>query len=199
MPVKAENTDRVVGILRARSYLIEYKRNPNLRLRGVIKPPYLVRKDAKIDDLLTDMRQHKLQVAMVLDDQKKVVGLVTIEDILEELVGEIFDEEDIVDQNFQALGGDYYRVNTHMLVGTLYERAGMGKAPRGLVSRPIITLVLETLGRMPEQEESFLYDHLEITVDTVEDGRPTFVVVHFLDDEALAERLASNEEKEVDA
>ena len=118
---------------------------------------------------------------------------------MEELVGEIFDEEDIVDQNFQALGGDYYRVNTHMLVGTVYDRAGMGKAPRGLVSKPVITLVLETLGRMPEQDESFLYDHLEITVDTVEDGRPTFVVVHFLDDEALAERLATNEEKEVDA
>ena len=58
--------------------------------------------------------------------------------------------------------------------------------------------MLETLGRMPEQDESFLYDHLEFTVDTIEDGRPTFVIIHFLDDEALAERLAEKTEKEVE-
>ena len=199
LPVKADNSERVVGILRTRTYLIEYKRNPNVKLRSLMKSPYRVRKDAKIDDLLNDMRQHKIQLAMVLDDDKKVVGLVTIEDILEELVGEIFDEEDVVDQNFQALGGDKYLVNTHMLIGTVYERAGMGKAPRGLVSKPMISLVLESLGRMPEQDESFLYDHLDITVDSVEDGRPTYVVLHFLDDEALAARLAEAEEKEVEA
>ena len=199
IPVYAGNPDRIIGTLRIRTFLSEYRRNPHVKLRSLLSAPRFVREDAKIDDILTMMRQQKQHIALVRDEKRKILGLVTIEDILEELVGEIFDEEDIVDQNFQALGGDHYRVNTHMLVGTLYERAGMGKAPRGLVSRPLITLVLETLGRMPEQEESFLYDHLEITVDTVEDGRPTFVVVHFLDDEELAERLASNEEKEVDA
>ena len=199
IPVYAGNPDRIIGTLRIRAFLTEYRRNPHVKLRSLLSAPRFVREDAKIDDILTDMRQHKHHIALVRDEKRKILGLVTIEDILEELVGEIFDEEDIVDRNFQALGGDKYLVNTHMLVGTVYERAGMGKAPRGLVSKPLITLVLEALGRMPEQEESFLYDHLEITVDTVEDGRPTYVEVHFLDDEALAERLAAAEAKEVDA
>ena len=199
IPVYAGNPDRIIGTLRIRTFLSEYRRNPHVKLRSLLSAPRFVREDAKIDDILTFMRQQKQHIALVRDEKRKILGLVTIEDILEELVGEIFDEEDVVDQNFQTLGGDHYRVNTHMLVGTLYERAGMGKAPRGLVSRPLITLVLEALGRMPEQDESFLYDHLEITVDTVEDGRPTFVVVHFLDDEELAARLAPAEEKEVDA
>ncbi len=199
IPVYAGNPDRIIGTLRIRTFLTEYRRNPHVKLRSLLSAPRFVREDAKIDNILTDMRQHKHHIALVRDEKRKLLGLVTIEDILEELVGEIFDEEDIVDRNFQALGGDKYLVNTHMLVGTVYERAGMGKAPRGLNSKPLITLVLEALGRMPEQEESFLYDHLEITVDTVEDGRPTYVVVHFLDDEALAQRLAPAEEKEVDA
>ena len=199
IPVYSGNPDRIIGTLRIRTFLTAYRRNPNVKLRSLISLPHFVREDAKIDDILTDMRQHKHHIAMVRDENRQILGLVTIEDILEELVGEIFDEEDVVDRNFQALGGDKYLVNTHMLVGTVYDRAGMGKAPRGLVSKPLISLVLEALGRMPEQEESFLYDHLEITVDTVEDGRPTFVLVHFLDDEALAERLAVAEEKGVDA
>ena len=198
IPVYAGNPDRIIGTLRIRTFLTEYRRNPHVKLRSLLSAPRFVREDAKIDDVLTDMRQHKHHIALVRDEKRKILGLVTIEDILEELVGEIFDEEDIVDRNFQTLGGDKYLVNTHLLMGTLYERAGLYKAPRGLVSKPVISLILETLGRMPEQDESFLYDHLEITVDTIEDGRPTYVVVHFLDDEALAARLAPAEEKEVE-
>ena len=199
LPVKAENSERVVGILRTRNYLIEHRRNPNLRLRSVMKSPYLVRKDAKIDDLLTEMRQHKIQVAMVLDDQKKVVGLVTIEDILEELVGEIFDEEDVVDQNFQTLGGNKYMVNTHMLVGTAYERMGLGSAPRKIASKPMLSFILETLGHLPQEEESFLYENMQYTAKTVVDGRLTEVTVHILDEEDLAALKAAESDKEVTA
>lgn len=197
LPIKAENSDRVVGILRTRTYLIQYKRNPHLKLRSVMKPPYLVRKDAKIDDLLTDMRQHKLQIAMVLDDSKKVVGLVTIEDILEELVGEIFDEEDVVDQNFQALGGNKYMVNTHLLISDAYERMGLGTAPRRIAAKPLLSFILETLGHLPEEDESFLYENLEFTAKTVVDGRITETIIHILDDEALAARLAEKSDEEV--
>lgn len=197
LPVKAANSERVVGILRTRAYLAAYKQNPNVKLRSVMKPPYLVRKDALIDGLLTNMRQHKLQVAMVLDEEKKIVGLVTIEDILEELVGEIFDEEDIVDQNFQTLGGNKYMVNTHMLVGTAYERMGIGAAPRQIAAKPLLSFLLETLGRLPEEDESFVYDDLEFTAKTLVEGRVTEVIIHVLDEEDLAELNSEELNEEV--
>ena len=196
LPIKAENSERVVGILRTRTYLIEHKRNPNVRLRSVMKSPYLVKKDAKIDDLLTDMRQYRIQVAMVVDDAKKVIGLVTIEDILEELVGEIFDEEDIVDKNFQTLGGNKYAVNTHMLMSTVYERTALGTAPRRIAGKPLLSFILETLGHIPEEDESFLYENIKFTAKTVEDGRLTEVLVHVLDEEELA-ALKAEEGEEV--
>ncbi|MBR3715115.1 MAG: HlyC/CorC family transporter [Clostridia bacterium] len=197
LPVKAENSERVVGILRTRNYLIEHKRNPSIRLRSVMKPPYFVRKDAKIDDLLTEMKQRKLQVAMVLDDTKKVVGLVTIEDILEELVGEIFDEEDIVDQNFRTLGGNKYMINTHMLMSTAYERMSLGVAPRRIATKPMLSFILETLGHLPEEDETFLYENISYTAKTIENGRLTEVLVHVLDEDDLAALNAAKAEEEV--
>lgn len=199
LPVKSENSDRIVGILRTRTYLIEYKRNPNVKLRSIMKTPYRVSKDAKIDDLLTDMRQHKLQIAIVLDDQKKHVGLITIEDILEELVGEIFDEEDVVDQNFQTLGGNKYMVNTRMLISNAYERMGLGAAPRNIAVKPLLSFILETLGHLPEEDESFIYGNLEITAETVTDGRVSEVIIHVLDEDDLAELKAKQADGEVKA
>ena len=197
LPVKADNSQRVVGILRTRTYLIEYKKNPNVRLRSVMMPPYRVRKNARIDELLNDMRQHKIQIAMVLDDDKKVVGLVTIEDILEELVGEIFDEEDIVDKNFQALGGNKYIVNTHMVISAVYERMGIGKAPRNIASKPLLSFLLESLGHLPEEDESFVYSNMEFTAETVVGGRVTEVLIHILDEEDIAQLEAARSGEEV--
>jgi len=125
LPIKAEKSERVVGLLRTRTYLIEYKRNPNVKLRSVMKPPYRVHKDAKIDDLLTDMRQHKIQTAMVYDDEKAVVGLVTIEDILEELVGEIWDEHDEVEYAIEEVGKNEYIVKGSASIDEFFEFFGI--------------------------------------------------------------------------
>ena len=199
LPVKAANSNRVIGVLRTRTYLKEYRRNPKLQVRSVMTPPYVIKKDTKIDTLLTYMRQHKLQMAIVQDDSKSVVGLVTLEDILEELVGEIFDEEDIVDKNFGALGGNKYAVNTHMIVSEVYERMGLGKAPRLIAGKPLLSLMLETLGRLPAEDESFMYENLEITPKTVVNGRVSEVVIHILDEDDLAARDASARDGEVKA
>ena len=195
IPVYSGAPDHIVGTMRIRSFLTEYRKNPRLKVRSVLAAPYFVKETAKIGDILTDMRQHKRHMAMVQDEDKKIVGLVTIEDILEELVGEIFDEEDIVDQNFQALGGNKYLINTHVLMGNAYERMGIGPAPRSVAAKPILSFVLETLGHLPEEEEAFLYGDLEFTAETVEEHRLTEVIVHILDEEDLAQRLAATEQE----
>ena len=199
IPVYAGDPNRIIGTLRVRKFLAEYRRNPKITVRAVLSKPHFVTEDAKIDDLLTDMRQHKNHMAIVRDKNKRVTGLVTIEDILEELVGEIFDEEDEVDQDFQTLGGNRYLVNTHILLGTLYERIGLCEAPERLASKPLLSLMLETIGRLPEVEESFTVGDLEFTIETVENQRPTRTYVRVLDEEELAQRAAAAEERQVDA
>ena len=159
--------------------------------------PYIVRDNAKIDNLLTHMRQHKIQMAIVQDESKKVVGLVTIEDILEELVGEIYDEEDIVDKNFCTLGGNKYVVNTRMLVSDVYERMGIGVAPKNIAHKPLLSVMLEKLGRLPNEDEEFYYGEMKIIPKSVTNGKPTEVVVQILDEEELARRAAEKEEVRV--
>jgi CBS domain containing-hemolysin-like protein len=199
IPVYSGTIDNMVGTLRIRRYLMEYRRNPKVRLRNLLTPPYFVRENAKIDDLLDDMRQHKHHIAVVQDENKHTVGLVTIEDFLEELVGEIFDEEDVVDDDFHALGGNKYRVNSHMLMGEVYERMGLATARKQIASKPLISFMLESVGTLPAEGASFLYENLEFTVLTVENQRPTEVLIHILDEEDLAARAAEAAEKEVEA
>lgn len=197
LPVKAANSERIIGVIRTRNFLKEYRRNPKVVLRSVMVSPYVIREKTKIDVLLSHMRQHKLQMAIVQDENKQVVGLVTIEDILEELVGEIFDEEDVYDKNFQALGGNKYMVNTHMLVGTAYERMGLTKAPKAIASKPLLSFILESLGHLPREEESFVYEKLEITPKTFENGRVIEVIIHILDDEDIEKMMSSEVGEEV--
>ncbi len=199
IPVYAGDANRIIGTLRVRTFLTEHRRNPKIKVRSLLSQPYFVAEDARINDVLTDMRQHKHHMALVRDENKHITGLVTIEDILEELVGEIFDEEDVVDQNFQALGGNRYLVNTHMLVGNLYERIGLSAAPRGVAAKPLLSLMLENLGKLPEVEESFVIDDLEFTVETVENQRPVRTFVRVLDEEELAAQSVKAAEEEVEA
>ena len=194
LPVKAANSDRIVGILRTRTYLREYRRNQRVNIRAVMTTPYIVRDNAKIDKLLSHMRQHKIQMAIVQDEKKRVVGLVTIEDILEELVGEIYDEEDIIDKNFCALGGNKYVVNTRMLIEDVYERMGVGKAPKHIANKPLLSLMLERLGRLPNEDEEFLYEGMKITPKSFECGKPSEVVVQLVEGDEV---ISSTEEVRV--
>ena len=199
LPVRAANSDRIVGILRVRTYLKEYRRTRRVNIRSIMTTPYIVRENAKIDDLLTHMRQHKIQMAIVQDEKKHVVGLVTIEDILEELVGEIYDEEDIVDKNFCTLGGNKYIINTRMLVSVAYERMGIGVPPKRIANKPLLSIMLEKLGRLPKEDEEFLYEGMLIVPKTVVGDKPTEVFVHILDEEELAEYKAASSGEEVTA
>ncbi len=95
MPVTNGSMDHIIGIMSTRTFLKEYMANKNFDLRSTLSKPHYVRTTDGIHDLLDNMRSHKKYIAIVRDESNKVQGLVTIEDFLEELVGEIWDEDDV--------------------------------------------------------------------------------------------------------
>ncbi len=180
LPVYEGSIDHILGVLHMRVFLRAYMKDPNVDVRSLLMPAIFVSPTAQIDDLLTEMRQHKFHLAVVSDENKNTLGLLTIEDFLEELVGEIWDEDDEVDENFLNFGGNRYCVNTHMTVGEACERMGTRCPRRQVANRPLISLLLEKFGHMPEEEESFVYYNMEITVKKVENNRAESVIIHLL-------------------
>lgn len=183
LPVYEGDLDHIVGTLQIRTFIREYRKNPNVGLRELLIPPFHVDPNAKIDDLLSEMRQHKCYLAIVSDEEKHTQGLITIEDFLEELVGEIWDEDDVVDKNFVKLGGNRFRVNPRMTLGEVCHRIGIKPPDKRRASRPLLSIILEHFGRIPEEEEIFTLGELEITIEEVEDNKITAIDVHLLSPE----------------
>ena len=194
LPVYRGSIDNIIGVLQIRHFLRAYMKNPKVRLRTLLMPCYKVQPKAMIDELLDEMRQHKFYLGVVSDEDGTTLGLVTIEDFLEELVGEIWDEDDVVDDNFVKLGGNRFLVNTHMTLSELCGRIGIDCPDSRSAEFPIISILLENFGKIPEEEESFiLNDTLEFTVEEVENNRVKSVVAHLLSEEDLAELEAEAE------
>jgi CBS domain containing-hemolysin-like protein len=99
IPVYINNIDNIIGVLFVRSYLKKYLENPDISIQETLTPPYFVSPKVKLDDILEGFKKHSTHMAFVRDASKHLIGMVTMEDVLEELVGET-DEKTI-----NALGG----------------------------------------------------------------------------------------------
>lgn len=185
IPVFDGNIDNIIGTLPIRSFIKEYYKNPSLNIRDLLIPPFFVKANAKIDDLLTVMRQHKFYLAVVGGDSGETLGIVTIEDFLEELVGEIWDEDDVVDQSFTKLGGNKFRIDTKMIISEAFAKMHCEVPDGHIAPRPILSWIIETFGKIPEEGDSFTYKNIEITVDTVENGRVTHVEMRVMSEAEL--------------
>lgn len=186
LPVYDGDIDNIIGTLPIRNFIKEYYKDPALNIRNMLIPPFFVKEDSKIDDLLTVMRQHKFYLAVVSGTKGETLGIVTIEDFLEELVGEIWDEDDVVDNNFTKLGGNKFRVNTKMTAAVALEKMHCDVPEPHIANRPILSWVIETFGKIPDEGDSFIYRDIEITIDTVEDGRVSYVEMRIMNSSELA-------------
>ena len=189
LPVYVGSIDNIIGIVHTRTYLREYMKNPrlNIRSKAVLMPAYRVKPDAMIDDLLEEMRQHKFYLAVVSDGDGKTLGLVTIEDFLEELVGEIWDEDDIVDKNFISLGGNRYQINTHMTLGEIGRRLERSPFPSENPMRPLLSVILEHFGSLPDEDDSFTLDGTEVSDFDINGQTVLSAVIHVPDEDTAKE------------
>ena len=168
-----DTIDQVVGILHQKDFYVNGKMTGQ-PIAEIMTEPMFVYQHTKIRDILKMLQHQKSHIAVVVDDFGGTLGIVTMEDILEELVGEIWDEHDEVEEDFKKLGESSYRVDCSVSLEDFMEFFDV-KLESDSVS--VGVWVMEQLNRVPTQGESFHVQHLEITVSELSAHRVASITV----------------------
>lgn len=167
MPVIGASTDDIVGILYAKDllrYLSTDNEGRNLSLKDIVREPFYVSETTGIDKLLESMKRRGVHLAIVVDEYSGVAGLVTMEDVLEEIVGEIVDEYDTAeDTGIRALGQGNLDVAAWVHLDDLAEQFGFD-LPQDEDYDTIGGFVYAQLGRIPKKRDVVAWKQLRLTV-----------------------------------
>lgn len=170
VPVFEKNIDHITGILLAKDLLVFWETPESERdLSQVLRPPFFIPEGKKISDLLRDFVEKKIQVAIVIDEYGGTAGLITIEDILEEIVGEIYDEYDIQEPRLVPQEDQSVIVDARLDIEHLAEHFGV-RRPEGEFES-VGGLLIHQLGRVPQVNDSIIFNNLEFKVIAADERR----------------------------
>ncbi len=159
LPVYKDTIDNIVGIVYAKD-LINYIEEPNLFvLYDLLRPAYFVPETKKISDLLRELQRQKIHIAIVVDEFGGFKGIVTLEDIIEEIVGEIHDEYDKVEKNYELLEDGSVIVDAGMLVSDLNKKFDFD-IPEGTDYESIGGFVSKLAGKIPGEGDKIKFKDL---------------------------------------
>jgi len=172
IPVYHETIDRVVGILYAKDLLPGLRAGwRDMSLAGLLRPPYFIPETMKVGALLKDLQTRKVHLAIAVDEYGGTAGLVTIEDLLEEIVGDIQDEYDVEEPSIQRVGEGELIADARVPIDDINDLAGLHLSSEE--SDRIGGMVYERLGRVPKVgDEVHLPGGVTIAVLSVEGLRP---------------------------
>ena len=173
LPVYEDSLDNIIGVIHQKDfYNLVYRQK--LPLDTVIKPAAFVAPSIKISDLLRLLQKEKSHMAIITDEYGGTAGIITMEDILEELVGEIWDEHDEIIEDFQKIGDNEYRVVCSADFGKMFDFFHLtGETDSATVGG----WVMEQLEKIPSEGDHFDYENLHVTVTKAEDRRVLEIVV----------------------
>ena len=167
LPVYQDTIDNIIGVIHHKDFFNKVKTG-QVVLSSVVKPVVSVHKSIKISDLLKMLQKEKTHIAVVADDYGGTLGIVTMEDIIEELVGDIWDEHDEVVEEIVELEENKYRVLCTASLDKVFEmfdiRLESDEASVG-------GWVVKELDKIPEEGDSFTYDNVEVVVTKTESKR----------------------------
>lgn len=170
LPVYSDTVDNVIGILHEKDF-IALKNVPDFSVKMAVKPAVFVVGTAKISDVLRQLQKAKSHMAIVSGEFGDVTGIVTMEDILEELVGEIWDEHDDVQSDITQISENEYKVLGGVTVNDFCDYFDLDEIESD--SQTVGGWVMDMLGKVPAEGDALVYDNLTITVTKSEDRRIT--------------------------
>jgi len=172
IPVYSENRDKIVGIVHVRDVLKRLEdEDKMITLEQVMREPFFVSQEKKVSDLLKEMQGRKAHLAIVIDEFSGVEGCVTLEDLVEEIVGEIHDETDITKSNFQREDNNTIITNGDIEIDEINE-IFKTDIPQGDDYASLSGLLHERLRDIPKEGDKIVIGSLRIIVEKVLDNKP---------------------------
>jgi len=180
-PVYRESLDDIVGVLHVRDLFsaIHDRGLTGLELESLLRPAYMVPETKDLASLLQEFRRTNSHFAVVIDEYGAMVGIATLEDLLEEIVGEIEDEFDVPDEPVEQIGEDSFRVDGRFSIDEFNERFGTELPDEDFHS--VGGFVFGQLGRAPERGDDVSYDGMRFDVLEVEGNRIERIAVTFVE------------------
>jgi len=157
MPVYNESIDNIVGILHFKDLFYSTK-NKETNITKVMRTPFFVPESKPIDELFEELRKNRNLMAIVIDEYGGTSGIVTMEDILEEIVGEIYDEHDEVEELYKKLDDNTYIINAEMTIYDVEDILGIHIQEGDYDT--LSGYIIEKMGRIPTEKD------LEKSIDT---------------------------------
>lgn len=182
IPVYENTTDNIIGILHTRDYLELLADGKIPNVRDIMAKPYFVFKTQQLSKILSTFKRTRDHIAIVTDEYGGTLGIVTMEDLLEEIVGDIWDEDEEIERSYYKIGKDEYLVNGDIEFGDVLGLYGMDEDAIESDSITVGGFILENAGTIPKKRESIEADGFRFTVMEVENQRIMRVVVKKLED-----------------
>lgn len=173
IPVFDRTIDHIIGVIHIRDFF-ELILNNNKAVEKIITPAVFITPHIKISDLLKILQTTKCHLAVVTDEYGGTVGIVTMEDILEELVGEIWDEHDEIIEEFTRLEDGTYKIVCSAAIDEMLE---FFELTGDVDSSTVSGWVIEQLGAIPKEDDTFTYENLFVTVSKTDNRRAIEIIV----------------------
>ena len=173
LPVYRETPDHIVGLIHVTQVLRDLAQGENLNIQEMMMEPLFVYKTTPLADVFDLMQKSSNHMAIVTDEYGGTMGLATMEDVLEQLVGEIFDEKDVVDEEFIELSEDKFEVDGDMRLEDFFDELDMDDEEEELGddNATIGGWAIEKIEKYPEIGDSFDYKTLHFTITECEEMR----------------------------
>lgn len=186
LPVYEGSIDNIIGVLQIRKYIKAYLRlGENFDIKPMLDEVLFVHQSTNIDELLPILSKRKLNIAVVTDNYGGTLGIVTVEDILEELVGEIWDEDDVIEEPMVEIGDGVYEVGADETVSDVFDQLGYEDPENDeeLVNTLMGEWAYEKFDTIPKPGNSFRYHQVLVTVKDMNHNRIMKLTVALLPEE----------------